>query len=484
MVGQCREPLFDSGTSSPLRIESSPRSKWLRRAGILVAIALVVCSAVFHFGTSHLALLGLLTITSLLIVIFTDVMAPLVALIAVPVAGALAAGFGLQISNFIISGIEGIAPVAGMFIFAILYFGIMSDAGMLDPIIDAILRVVGTRPTRIVMGSALLALMIHLDGSGAVCFLITIPAMLPIYERLGMDKRILALACSLAAGVNFLPWTGPTIRAAAALHVTTVQLFQPILKVQIVGLVFVLATCYILGKREEKRLGLARSGDAVPSATRLLTPPELKLRRPQNFIANVIVTAIIIAVMIAGWLDPVVAFMLGMVIALVVNYPNVKMQKERVNAHAEAALLMAGILFAAGAFTGIMTRSNMLHAMATEAVAHLPKRLERQIPFALGVTSMPLSLLFDPDSFYFGVLPVLSEVYRHAGGNPLHVGQAALLGQMTVGFPVSPLTPATFLVVGLCGIELRSHQKFSIPFLFAASLFMTFACVLFGVFPL
>ncbi len=116
------------------------------------------------------------------------------------------------------------------------------DAGMLDPIIDAILRVVGTRPTRIVMGSALLALMIHLDGSGAVCFLITIPAMLPIYERLGMDKRILALACSLAAGVNFLPWTGPTIRAAAALHITTVELFQPILKVQIVGLLFVFAT--------------------------------------------------------------------------------------------------------------------------------------------------------------------------------------------------------------------------------------------------
>ncbi len=108
---------------------------------------------------------------------------------------------------------------------------------------------------------------------------------------------------------------------------------------------------------------------------------------------NVVVTLVIIAAMIAGWLDPVVAFMLGVVLALVINYPNVKLQKDRVNAHAEAALLMAGILFAAGAFTGIMTHSNMLHAMATEAVAHLPKGLETQIPFTLGVTSMPLSLL-------------------------------------------------------------------------------------------
>ena len=69
-----------------------------------------------------------------------------------------------------------------MFVFAILFFGIMTDAGMLDPIIDRILKTVGTRPTRIVMGTTLLALLVHLDGSGAVTFLITIPAMLPLYR--------------------------------------------------------------------------------------------------------------------------------------------------------------------------------------------------------------------------------------------------------------------------------------------------------------
>ena len=60
-----------------------------------------------------------------------------------------------------------------MFAFAILYFGIMTDAGMLDPIIDRILRAVGSKPTRIVVDTALLALLIHLDGSGAVCFLVS-----------------------------------------------------------------------------------------------------------------------------------------------------------------------------------------------------------------------------------------------------------------------------------------------------------------------
>jgi CitMHS family citrate-Mg2+:H+ or citrate-Ca2+:H+ symporter len=299
-----------------------------------------------------------------------------------------------------------------------------------------------------------------------------------------MDKRILALACSLAAGVNFLPWTGPTIRASAVLHMSAATIFQPILKIQIVGLIFIFAICYLLGKREEKRLGLGKGGVNVDLVLkRELKPEELKLRRPRNFVVNILVTLAIMTVMIAGWVDPVVMFMAGVVLALMINYPDVKMQRARVDAHARAALMMAGILFAAGAFTGIMMGTNMLKAMATAAVTHVPPGMGQHIPFALGIISMPLSLLFDPDSFYFGVLPVVSEVYKSLGGQPIQVAQAALMGQMTVGFPVSPLTPATFLVVGLCGIELGEHQKFSIPFLFAASVVMTIACALFGVFP-
>jgi citrate-Mg2+:H+ or citrate-Ca2+:H+ symporter, CitMHS family len=177
-------------------------------------------------------------------------------------------------------------------------------------------------------------------------------------------------------------------------------------------------------------------------------------------------------------------FMLGVVIALVVNYPDVREQRARIDAHARAALLMAGILFAAGAFTGIMSGTGMLRAMAQAVVAHVPPGAGRHIPVTLGLLSMPLSLLFDPDSFYFGVLPVLAEVTKSLGGQPVQVAQAALLGQMTVGFPVSPLTPATFLVVGLAGIELGAHQRFTIPWLLGASVLMTAAAVLFRVFPL
>src|ERR1700758_4772488 len=158
-----------------------------------------------------LAFLGFATVLALLVVILTRKMTPLVALIAIPVLAAWIGGFGQKTAGFMVHGIQSVSAVAGMFIFAILYFGIMTDAGMLDPIIDGILRGAGSNPVRIVMGTSLLALLVHLDGSGAVTFLVTLPVMLPLYDRLGMDKRVLACAASLAAGVDFLPWTGPMI---------------------------------------------------------------------------------------------------------------------------------------------------------------------------------------------------------------------------------------------------------------------------------
>jgi len=236
-----------------------------------------------------------------------------------------------------------------MFVFAILYVGTITDAGTLDPIIDRILRAVGTRPTRIVLGTTLLALLIHLDGSGAVCFLVTIPAMLPLYDRLKMDRRVLAAAVSMAAGINFLPWTGPMIRASASLHLPISALFNPLIPVQLIGLVFVFSVAYWLGRREEKRLGLTGAEAPCRLPKRELTPDEQALRRPKNFWFNIVLTVVVLGTMVVMGekIPPAIMFMVGLCVALMVNYPNVDMQRKRIDAHARAALMMAGILLAA-----------------------------------------------------------------------------------------------------------------------------------------
>lgn len=421
------------------------------------------------------AALGFLTIFILLAVIMMKKLSPLVALISVPIITAIIGGHGLKIGKFINDGVKSIAPTGTMFIFAILFFGILTDAGTFQPIIDKILKVVGKDPVKIAVGTAILSMIVHLDGSGAVTFLVTVPAMLPLYEALGMRKTTLATIVGLGAGVmNVLPWGGPTLRAATSLKISVTELFNPLFIPVLAGIVFVLFVAVKLGRDEKKRLGNIEH-------LNINTDNLGEKKESRNFGINIITIILAIGILISGKLPPAVVFMIAFCISVVINYPSVKEQKERVDSHAKAALMMASILFAAGAFIGIMQGSGMIKEMSTVMVDIIPKSLGRSMAILVGVIGMPASLLFDPDSFYFGILPVLATTAQELGSSAISVARAAILGQMTTGFPVSPLTASTFLLIGLTGVELGEHQKKTIPYAFLTTIVMLIIAVITGV---
>ena len=426
-----------------------------------------------------LALLGFLTIFVFLALILTKRVSVIVALILVPVVFALIGGFGAELGGFMLDGIVGVAPTGIMLGFAILFFGVMNNAGLFDPLISRVLTLVKGDPVKICIGTVVIAMVAHLDGSGASTFLITIPALLPLYDKLGMKRIILAGLVALGAGtMNMTPWGGPTARAAAALEVSTAQLFNPLIPAFVAGVVWIVFVAYLVGKKERKRLGVQ---DMEHSLHDELTEEERDMRRPKLFWFNLILTIVTIVALVQVWLPLPIIFMLSFAIAVLINYPKPNDQMDQIKSQSVGMITVVSIIFAAGIFTGILSGTEMISAMATALVQIIPDAVGGSMGVIVAVLSMPLSLVFTPDAYYFGVMPILAQTASAYGLDPGQIGQASMLGQMTTGFPLSPLTASTFLLIGLAGVELGDHQKFVFKWAFGTTLVMTIVAVVTGV---
>lgn len=402
----------------------------------------------------------------------------IVALILVPVFFGLFTTDLNSLGAMILEGVTSVAPTGIMLAFAILFFGLMSKAGLFDPIISRILKLVKGDPLKIVIGTAIIGMVTHLDGSGASTFLITIPALLPLYERLGMSRLVLAGVVALSAGtMNIVPWGGPTARASSALGIDTATLFNPLIPAMIAGLIWVLFVSYYFGKKERNRIGIQ---NFQYDFNQELSEEEKKARRPKLLWLNFLLTILTIVALVKVWLPLPVIFMVAFALALILNYPNPKDQQERITEQATGMVTVVSIIFAAGIFTGVLSGTGMIEAMANTLVSIIPESTGSFMGLIVAITSMPLSLVFTPDAYYFGILPVLSETAANYGVAAENIGRAAILGQMTTGFPLSPLTAATFLLLGLARVELADHQRFIFIWAFGTTIVMTIVALITG----
>lgn len=465
-----------------------------------------------------LSLLGFGTIAIILLLLFTQRVAAIVALAGVPLAAAFLAGNSpSEVAGFVKDGLGGVVGVAAMFLFAIVFFGIMRDAGLFDPLIARIVKWAGSAPPTVAVATTALALVAHLDGAGAVTFLIAVPAMLPIYERLGMSRLVLATCVGLGAGVmNLVPWGGPTARAAATLGVDANELWVPLIPAQIAGVVFALAIAYYLGRRERTRLAKVAAGDVkaeVEESTARVgqripvpatggtnepasvgsggdetpeepdRPDEPSLLRPKLFWVNVVLVVATLAALIAAVAPPETCFIIATIVALLINYPGMKAQSARIEAHAVGAMLMVGTLLAAGVLLGVLDGSGMIESMAVSAANVIPDWMAPALPLIVGVFAVPMSLIFGPDAYYFGVLPVLIEVGDQFGISAIHLAQASIIGEETVGFPISPMTGAFYLLVGLAKVDIGRHIRHTLGWAWLVSLGMLGVAFATGVIP-
>ncbi|MFC8178375.1 MULTISPECIES: CitMHS family transporter [Nocardiaceae] len=438
-----------------------------------------------------LVILGFLMVAVFMYLILTKRATPVVALTLVPVAFGLMAGAGLGIGDMITDGIKSLAPTAALLFFAIIFFGIMIDVGLFDPLVKGILKLVRNDPMRLVVGTAVLAMVVSLDGDGSTTFIIVTSAMLPLYLKLGVSPVILTVVAGLANGtMNIIPWGGPTVRAASALGISPSEVFVPMVPSLIAGLVIVLLFSVHLGLMERKRIGklvyeseLVHAGGSTGTGSKKTggskntggsagtgsdhdggagqfidgLDPNRDTLRPKLLWFNAALTVALLVVLVMDILPIPVLFMIAASIALAVNFPKVKEQGEAIARHSSSIVSVVAMVLAAAILTGVFQGTGMVEAMAEWLLNVIPAGMGPYLAVITGVLSLPFTFFMTNDAFYFGILPVLSETAAQYGIEPVEMARASITGQ---AFHLqSPLVPAILLLVTLAGVSLADHHR-------------------------
>ncbi|MEU0195390.1 CitMHS family transporter [Streptomyces afghaniensis] len=470
-----------------------------------------------------LTILGFAMIATFLVLIMMKKMSPIAALVLIPALFCVFVGKGAKLGDYVLDGVTDLAPTAAMLMFAIVYFGVMIDVGLFDPVVRGILKFCKADPMRIVVGTAVLAAIVSLDGDGSTTFMITVSAMYPLYKRLKMSLVVMTGVAAMANGVmNTLPWGGPTARAATALKLDASDIFVPMIPALLVGLLFVFVLSYVLGVRERRRLGVLTldevlveekvdeketetvlvgaggSGDGKVSMRKSVAggagsgtdadeqdddfqglDPHRATLRPKLYWFNALLTVGLLTAMIMELLPIPVLFLLGAALVLTVNFPHIPDQKARIAAHAENVLNVSGMVFAAAVFTGVLQGTGMVDHMAKWMVDVIPGSMGPHMALVTGILSLPLTYFMSNDGFYFGVLPVLAEAGAAHGVSPLEMARASLVGQPL--HMSSPLVPAVYVLVGMAKVEFGDHTKFVVKWAALTCLVILGAGMLFGI---
>ncbi len=389
---------------------------------------------------------------------------PCVVLTILPIIGALVVGTSFSDTmKYIAEGIINVLPVVALFIFSITYFGVMSDVGLFDPIIQFLVKRIGKSIYSVLAITALLTLVAHLDGSGVATLLIVVPAMLPVYKALKIRIQPLALTVSLCIAVmNMVPWGGPTARAAAVINMDPSVLWHQMIPIQLAGIALIFIALIFIARLEKRKGGFDKDVD-IHAKFQELSEEEKALKRPELWWFNFIITIIVLAALFVG-VPSFIAFLVGCAIILPLNFRTRKEQDGRIKAHAKNILPMVVTIISAGALLGVLEGTGMVEALANGILAVVPDSMKSIMHILIGLLIAPISVLLDADTIMYGVLPVVVQAVGSVGISGASVASMFIIGH-NFGIPVCMTSAAVYFGLGIYGMEYKDMFKYNIAWL-------------------
>lgn len=432
-----------------------------------------------------LGITGFAIVVLMVILLLKGKAIPMAVFTILPIIGAFINGFSLnEIIEFIKTGVGTVWSMAALFVFVVTYFGIMSDVGMFDKLVDMLVNIANGRVVGLFLVISIVAMIGHLDGNSPTTYLITIPALLPLCKKLHIrTTSVMLVTCASVTVMNLVPWGGVVNRTSIVMNMDSSLLWKEILPVQIFGLGCCLILAIIVARIEIKRgAGAVSEGGAGEVTTVNVSGGEenTALRRPRLLWFNVLLTVVIFILLLGTGLPNYVVFMIGCVAALMVNFPNIKEQEERLYAHAPKVVVLVATVLSAGVLVGVLNNSGMIVSMANMIIHILPKFLAPHLHMVFAFFGGFIGLGVAPDPLYYGILPTLLEVMAAYGVPAKSVTYALMIGGDSC-FTLSPVIASTYLGLAVSGLSFKEHMKFSLIPLWLIGIIMLVFAVMIGL---
>ncbi|MDR3161766.1 MAG: hypothetical protein LBU28_09145 [Spirochaetaceae bacterium] len=403
---------------------------------------------------------GIIILVLLLVLILKSNFMPgnIMALVPLIIAPIFGLGFTdtLKMAHL---GIVDVSAVVVLFIFASIYFGVMSDAGMFEPLIGALMRIkwVGKSVFSVVLIAGLISIIAHLDGQGLTTLIVTVPPMLIIFDKLGISRTLLGMVfVTITGSMNILPWGGPVARVATVIDMDVMVIFKKLIPAMTLAIVLSFIALYIESRKEQK-LGIFKPSDNMSFGSMKLSEEDMALRRPKLFWFNIALTVILLVFLFIG-LPPHLAFIVGCAIALPVNYHSLKEQDKRVKAHAGPVIMNAYTIIGAGILLGIMDEGGIFTALGTAFANLVPDALDKYIHLIFGIFITPLSFLLNTDAMLYGIMPVVVEIGEEVGISATKIVSMFVVGRV-MGTGLCLTTPSVYLGLGMMNITYKDAFK-------------------------
>ncbi len=430
----------------------------------------------------YLAVLGFATMIVITVVLLKNKMSTLLAFTVIPlIAAILAGGDPSSIGQWISKGISKTYSITLMMLFSLPYFMLLADVGVFDDIVKAIMKRVKISAPVICVLTVIVACICELDGSITSVFLITVPLMLPLYEKFGIDKRILPfLICIAILTMCNTPWNPKILRAATLLDMdnASTAVFLKLVPIQIFMIVLLIGVALFFGIKQKKN----HEGEVQISNEELLAQfKDTDLTRHNMLAFNLILTVFLIFCLIVFEDIPqYYVFAFGLVIALQANFKDLKQQTKLLKKYASSLFPVAPAVLLSGVVVGVMQESGMLDAMVQALMAIVPSALGPYLYIVIALFSTPLMLLFTNDTWFYALMPLVGA-FSAQYGVPMITVVVTLF--MNFGSMISVIAqPQLYIATDLDGITLDEHIKFTFWKLWAINIVVVLFGVVTGVF--